>query len=720
MRKNLIFSIILLSAILFSGTTLFSAGLNSIHTPDGVNIIAAGNEGKILRSSNSGNTWASYNMPTVNFKSVFSVNDNVWIAGDNGKVYKTKKVNSPISSYETGVTTSINSIYFIDDNTGFVCGDAGVVYKTIDGGLTWNPSNTGIPSVKLNSISFLDADKGVVVGDNGTVYITANGGSSWTLENTGATKNLLSAKYFADGITIVGEYGTLVLKNGSSSWTSVNTRIVTDIRGVSGTNINDVHVCGGGGFIRNNKNGDSRFYSFEANPMIADLVDIFYYDANLGFAVSSLNDVVIKTTDAGTTWTLTAGTTMTYQWQSKLSASGGIGNNLCAHPFNRDAFFVMYGSKVYVSRNRGDSWTQIATVTGGGSAHSFYVSPLDTNIWVTAITGSPDKVMRTTNYGLTWTTSISRNFSNYGQPLEMDQNNPNVFYFAPDNGGFYKSTDIGATFTEISNNYPFRSPCDIIVMWDSSDVIFIGDGITGNGYANIFKSANGGENWTMVKTLTSSESPSMCNSVFEQHEVYATEWSGSNWYESEDYGSTWNSVFNTGFSGWGSGVCFEDPNVHLIGNYGSQSAFTFNHGTSYTQIGNLGGAGAGILVPEKNLALNMQTGSLYKLRVTYSVITSVNEFISSNSIPEKFELSQNYPNPFNPTTTIKFALPEAGNVSLKVYNQLGKEVATLTDGFRNSGTYEINFNASELSSGVYFYKLTAGATEMVKKMVLVK
>ncbi len=717
MRKLFKFSLVVIICI--SANIIFAQGFNSISTPDGVNVVAVGNNGLIFRSLNGGNSWSSYTITGVNFKNVFSLNDNVWIAGDNGKIYKTLKVNSPIDAYDVGVSGSINSVCFVDDNTGYLCGDGGIVYKTVNGGLNWSSSNAGILNIKLNSISFLDASKGVVAGANGSIYTTLNGGVSWSPETIPVTKNLLKVKYFADGISTAGEYGTLLMKTNTTGWVSVNTRVHTDVTGLTGSDINNVHICGGGGFIRNNKNGDAKFYNFEANPMIANLVDIFYSDSNLGFAVSSLNTAVIRTTNGGMTWSLTAGGTMSYQWQQKLSAGGGIGNNLCQHPFDRNTTFVVYGSTVYVSRNRGETWSNIATITGGGSAHSFYVSPLDTNIWMVAITGSPDKVMRTTNYGATWTTSISRDFSNYGQPLEMDQNNPGTYYFAPDNGGFFKSTDNGITFNEISNNYPFRSPCDILVMWDSSNVIFVGDGITGSGNAILFKSVNGGVNWTSVRTVNSSESPSMCNSVFEQEVIYATEWSGSNWYKSQDYGDTWNIDFSTGFSGWGSGVCYEDPNVVLIGNYGSQSAFTYDDMT-YTTISGLGGAGAGILVPEKNIILNMQTSGLFKLKVNYTVLTNANENVITSVVPVEYELNQNYPNPFNPTTNIKFALPESGNISLKVYDQLGREVKTLSEGLKSAGTYEVTFDAGNLTSGVYFYKLITNSATITKKMLLVK
>ncbi len=87
---------------------------------------------------------------------------------------------------------------------------------------------------------------------------------------------------------------------------------------------------------------------------------------------------------------------------------------------------------------------------------------------------------------------------------------------------------------------------------------------------------------------------------------------------------------------------------------------------------------------------------------------------------EKFELSQNYPNPFNPTTAIKYNLPEAGNVKLSVYNLLGQEVKTLVNGFKNAGSYTISFDAQNLSSGVYIYKLETNNFNQSRKMTLIK
>jgi hypothetical protein len=88
--------------------------------------------------------------------------------------------------------------------------------------------------------------------------------------------------------------------------------------------------------------------------------------------------------------------------------------------------------------------------------------------------------------------------------------------------------------------------------------------------------------------------------------------------------------------------------------------------------------------------------------------------------PQQFTLEQNYPNPFNPTTTISYQLPMVSNVSLKVYNVLGKEVATLVNETKEAGSYIAQFDASQLSSGVYFFKLTTNQFSSARKMILMK
>jgi len=93
---------------------------------------------------------------------------------------------------------------------------------------------------------------------------------------------------------------------------------------------------------------------------------------------------------------------------------------------------------------------------------------------------------------------------------------------------------------------------------------------------------------------------------------------------------------------------------------------------------------------------------------------------TKNELPKKFNLEQNYPNPFNPTTTIKYQIPDLSFVSLKIYDVLGNEIATLINKEKTAGNYQVEFDGANLPSGIYFYRLRAGGFVETKKMLLLK
>ena len=105
-------------------------------------------------------------------------------------------------------------------------------------------------------------------------------------------------------------------------------------------------------------------------------------------------------------------------------------------------------------------------------------------------------------------------------------------------------------------------------------------------------------------------------------------------------------------------------------------------------------------------------------RNKYNTVLGISSF--NSQIPEVYSLSQNYPNPFNPSTNIKFAITKSGFTSLKVYNMLGKEVSRLVNSNLQAGSYELNWDASAFTSGVYFYKLESNGFAETKRMLLVK
>jgi hypothetical protein len=126
---------------------------------------------------------------------------------------------------------------------------------------------------------------------------------------------------------------------------------------------------------------------------------------------------------------------------------------------------------------------------------------------------------------------------------------------------------------------------------------------------------------------------------------------------------------------------------------------------------------------EVNIPAGFDTSyaSLYNFNAPFVVPSLVVNSVNNNpNSPYTFALHQNYPNPFNPTTKIEYSVAQRSNVSLKIYDILGREVATLVNTERNPGNYTLNFDASKLASGIYLYKLTAGNYISTKKMVLLK
>lgn len=199
-------------------------------------------------------------------------------------------------------------------------------------------------------------------------------------------------------------------------------------------------------------------------------------------------------------------------------------------------------------------------------------------------------------------------------------------------------------------------------------------------------------------------------------------WQG-NWTYDDTLNGTLKKLYDDGTNGDEvAGDNFWSANIlWLAGTPGGKFEFKFAAGYPGVELG-----GAYYLDNEAGYAVNHSwafpspPGTSYTLRVVFGIMGTVGVKEKDNQIPENYFLSQNYPNPFNPATTIDFSLPVSGLVSLKIFNVLGQEVAELLNGEMKAGNYSVDFDASRFSSGMYFYKLTAGNFTSVKKMLLVK
>jgi hypothetical protein len=170
---------------------------------------------------------------------------------------------------------------------------------------------------------------------------------------------------------------------------------------------------------------------------------------------------------------------------------------------------------------------------------------------------------------------------------------------------------------------------------------------------------------------------------------------------------------NRGFS-WSDTVRISDGTVNMdlrSPSIGKHPRLAGIGGTSFE-------GGADLLWTEPD-ASETDGNSIHYGRIPWVEVTGVKNDNNQNILSE-YHLSQNYPNPFNPTTNIEFKIKASGKVQLKVYNMLGEEVATIIDKQMAAGFHRINFDASTLTSGIYFYKLMANEFVATKKMIIMK
>lgn len=144
-----------------------------------------------------------------------------------------------------------------------------------------------------------------------------------------------------------------------------------------------------------------------------------------------------------------------------------------------------------------------------------------------------------------------------------------------------------------------------------------------------------------------------------------------------------------------------------INNY-CQSIVIFDIGTSLE-------VGTGSDICGDSLVMN---GTYTGNGTICGVILSVN--VITQNVPKSFDLFQNYPNPFNPVTKIRFDLPKQADAKLVIYDALGREISVVVNELLEAGSYDVNWNASDLTSGIYFYKLETEGFTSIKKMILVK
>lgn len=202
------------------------------------------------------------------------------------------------------------------------------------------------------------------------------------------------------------------------------------------------------------------------------------------------------------------------------------------------------------------------------------------------------------------------------------------------------------------------------------------------------------------------------------------------WAAGPDIPTPWTGISRTGGAGYAPFFYVVGGERGGVGGY-SDSTFLFNTVSNTWQLAidnkpvAMSNMWAGVTLKKVNDTVKVFVPGGYSgtASASFDVIGcggTITEVKNVSTVPADYSLSQNYPNPFNPTTKINFSIPKNGIVTLKVYDILGKEVATLVNGEKTAGSYIVDFNASNLASGVYFYRIEVNGFSEVKRMMLVK
>jgi photosystem II stability/assembly factor-like uncharacterized protein len=659
-------------------------------------IVTGYKDGKtnLIKTTDGGISWNTVFNSNYKFipSSIYFLNNNTgYLGGTYSNLYKTTNAgnNWDSAGFLRDTLFNLSNIYFKNPNTGFITGWNeyqnqcwGRIFKTINGGLNWTYiSTSNIPA----SIQFINDTGFVFCGFN--LLKTFNLGADWFTIKLDNSQSIQDSK-FVNSQTgfIVGRdpFTTQSISiskttNGGVNWQQSIPIGFYELYTIDNYGENNLITSGQGGtIVRTTNCGINWISNSFYNQSFCDLA---FPNPNTGYVFST--NSYIKTTNSGLNWIID-------------SIPNSYNRNLQETSIkfiNVNTGFILKDS-IYKTTNGGQNWNKIylgnnrklRTFSFINENTGFVIAyydqyPYPTNMYLE----------KTTNSGLSWQETQYSNVINLYKINFFDENT-GYAYFQSSSNAFLKTTDGGLNWFNIVLEDTFRK---IFFINSTKGFVF--------GENGLLLTTNGGNNFARV--LIDSQ-VSGCDINFIDNFIgYYIEYKyvsfGGNFiiYKTTDGGYNWNQHYqfnkNEGFVF----IHFNDENT----GYGFGAIGTIMKTTN----------GGGFV--------------------------NVNQI--SSQVPFRFMLYQNYPNPFNPTTIIKYSIPPFNSpiskgglrgVTLKVYDMLGREVVTLVNEKQSPGTYEVTFDArhggsSSLASGIYFYKLTVRDHEFprqifseTKKLVLLK
>lgn len=384
-------------------------------------------------------------------------------------------------------------------------------------------------------------------------------------------------------------------------------------------------------------------------------------------------------------------------------------NNI--HFINNSTGWIVGDSGIICSTtNGGTNWLKSTFSTSIEILRSVYFKNQNSGIIGGCTGGNNDGyVLRTTNGGINWSqTSLP------GVPYDIFSFGGDTVWSSRHNGTVMKSTNMGLNWITTS----VRSSLELYtVYFVNNNTGWTGGAVFGE-YTYLYKTTNGGNNWFLqfIHLTDHIYSLYFINSLT----GFASTLRGSI-YQTTNGGNDWITKL-AGTNQILFEVRFPDANTGFTAGFDKRVLKTTDQGTSWNLLAlppnitpsiyftsvNFRDINTGWLIGSNGTILKTTNGGIVGLEHT------------GNTVPTNYKLLQNYPNPFNPTTTIEFELPQSSNVKLVVFDIIGRVVENLIDQQLNSGSYKYIFDGSKLSSGVYYYKLSAKDFTETKKFVLTK
>jgi photosystem II stability/assembly factor-like uncharacterized protein len=592
-------------------------------------------------------------------------------------------------------------------NSSHLYGPSSGIYRTTDAGANWqklSPS-TGLPNSNTQDI-----------GRIGLAISKSNPEITYALYNDGAVySGLFKSTNYGDNWVNADPDFEIQAGVSNFSWYFGQVRIHP-------TNPQLVYVMDVG-FMRSINSGNTWSVSFETH---VDHHALAFHPTNPDYIINGNDGGINISTNAGVSWSQPAKLPNTQFYE--------IGLDL----INSQKLYGGTQDNGTVRTNTGsiDNWDRIRGADG------FYVNVDFTNSDIIYAEYQFGTLFKSTNGGLNFTQVMNgingSEPTNWSTPVIMCPHNPRVLYYGTDR--VYGTTNGAANWFAISGDLTNAMPgtrlgtlTTIAVAPSDSNVIY-----AGTDDSHVWVTTDYGSNWTDISLHPELPDRWVTRVVVDPDDaniIYVT-YSGLKWrdpqphvFKSTNMGVNWINISSNLPDAPVNAFAVDNNNPDWLYLGSDVGAFvSFNAGQSWSILGEglpvVSVYDMKIHPTDNYLAIGTHGRSMYKLDLNQLTVdvSEDNLFVSS------FKLLQNYPNPFNPTTKIKYLIPSnvilsgAKNlfVTLKVYNILGKEIATLVNEEKTAGNYEVEFDAANLSSGIYFYKLEAGTYSETKKMVLLR